>query len=79
MVLVFYVRYRQVEEFCKLPLMPENIRNLNKTALWLGIIASLGVSIVGNFQESNVFSVHLIGAFLAFGLGTVYAGIQVRI
>ena len=34
-------------------------------------------SMVGNFQETTVSSVHFIGASLCFGLGTIYIWIQV--
>lgn len=76
--LAVYIRYREVEEIEKTMENNENVGNLNKKSLWLGFIASFGVSIVGNFQETNVFAIHVLGAFLAFGLGTVYICLQVR-
>ncbi|KAK7098942.1 DNA damage-regulated autophagy modulator protein 2-like [Littorina saxatilis] len=48
----------------------------NKACLVIGIIASLGASVVGNFQEDNVLSVHLLGAAMAFGGGGVYIWMQ---
>ncbi|XP_074660019.1 DNA damage-regulated autophagy modulator protein 1-like isoform X2 [Tubulanus polymorphus] len=45
---------------------------LNKTSLVLGCISSLGLSIVANFQESNIEPVHLSGASLVFVLGVGY-------
>ena len=45
----------------------------------LGLLGSLGVSIVGNFQETSVMVAHFVGASLSFGLGTVYLWIQVLV
>ncbi|ELU15811.1 hypothetical protein CAPTEDRAFT_183312 [Capitella teleta] len=64
-----YVRYRHVRETC---MDRPKILIANKVSLVLGLLAALGVSMVGNFQETNVLVVHLIGAILAFGIGTVY-------
>jgi len=47
-----YARYRQVREY-----LPTSLRHsirLNKASLGLGLLSSLGVSIVGNFQVSCV-------------------------
>ncbi|PIK33723.1 putative DNA damage-regulated autophagy modulator protein 2-like [Apostichopus japonicus] len=45
---------------------------LNRVGFVLGIIACFGMSLVANFQELNVASVHMIGAMLCFGVGSVY-------
>lgn len=45
----------------------------------MGLISSFGLSIVANFQETNVFIVHIIGAFMCFGAGTIYFWIQVGV
>ncbi|CAG2209373.1 DRAM2 [Mytilus edulis] len=42
----------------------------------MGITAALGISLVGNFQETNVIVIHLIGALLAFVVGSIYCWIQ---
>lgn len=42
----------------------------------LGCISAFGLSVVANFQETNVFRVHMIGAMLAFGFGVMYAWSQ---
>jgi len=42
----------------------------------LGIIACIGVTLVGNFQEQNVIVVHLIGAFMTFIFLIPYCLIQ---
>lgn len=77
MALAVYIRYREVKETDRMAGNVDNVENLNNKSLWLGFVAAFGVSVVGNFQETNVFSVHVLGAFLAFGLGTVYICMQV--
>ncbi|XP_066563279.1 modulator of macroautophagy TMEM150B isoform X2 [Amia ocellicauda] len=49
----------------------------NTASLVLGLVCALGCSIVGNFQQSAVMQVHLLGAFLAFFVGVAYFWIQV--
>ncbi|XP_072915854.1 DNA damage-regulated autophagy modulator protein 1 isoform X2 [Hemitrygon akajei] len=44
----------------------------NHAALVLGLLGSLGMCIVANFQETAVRVVHDIGALLTFGMGTLY-------
>jgi len=51
-------------------------RTFSCVILWLGYASAFGVSIVANFQESNVLIIHYFGAFLAFGGGLVYAWAQ---
>lgn len=53
-------------------------RSWNTAAKWCGAIACLGISVVGNFQESTVAGVHFLGALGAFGVGAIYFLIQVR-
>lgn len=72
-----YVRYREIDEIDRTGNY-ENVKIMNKRSVWLGVAASFGVSIVGNFQETNAFVIHVFGAGLAFGVGTVYICIQVR-
>uniref|UniRef100_H2Z5I8 CWH43-like N-terminal domain-containing protein n=1 Tax=Ciona savignyi TaxID=51511 RepID=H2Z5I8_CIOSA len=65
-----YIRYKQQwEKF-------NTVNRLNKFAMFLSVLICLGISLVANFQETSVFSVHILGAMLAFGLGTLYAFIQ---
>lgn len=73
-----YTRYREVQELDKITGTNNKVEKLNKKSLWIGLLSSFGVSIVGNFQETNVFVIHVLGAFLAFGIGTVYICMQVR-
>uniref|UniRef100_T1JKQ3 CWH43-like N-terminal domain-containing protein n=1 Tax=Strigamia maritima TaxID=126957 RepID=T1JKQ3_STRMM len=67
-----YVRYKQVHTYYRYHLSGDNIPRLNKIALVLGWIVPIGVSMVANFQETSLFAVHAIGAFLSFGPGTLY-------
>lgn len=76
---VVYLRYRQVEGWSNIFNVEAKLTKLNVYSLRLGLIASSGVSIVANFQETNIFSIHLLGAFLAFGLGQLYLILNVRI
>lgn len=77
MGIVVYVRYRQICVLCDYHAdLREFTTKLNNRGLWIGFGSCLGISIVANFQETNVRIVHLVGAFLCFGLGTVYFWIQ---
>ncbi|TRY84783.1 hypothetical protein DNTS_025211 [Danionella cerebrum] len=49
---------------------------LNTAGLVLGIISSIGISVLGNFQQTVISAVHLLGALLAFFLGLVYFWVQ---
>lgn len=48
----------------------------NQKSLWIGFLSCFGISIVANFQETNVRIVHYIGALFCFGFGTTYFWIQ---
>ncbi|XP_031176585.1 modulator of macroautophagy TMEM150B [Sander lucioperca] len=48
----------------------------NTASIVLGLISSVGLSILGNFQESVLLSIHLLGAYLAFYLGLAYFWVQ---
>lgn len=77
MGITIYLRYRQIEQLLQHhPDLGSNICQLNKKAVWFGFASCLGISVVGNFQETNVRIVHLIGAFCCFGCGTVYFWLQ---
>lgn len=49
---------------------------MNNKALWIGLGSCLGISIVGNFQETNVRIAHYVGAISCFGCGTIYFWMQ---
>ncbi|KAM8927210.1 modulator of macroautophagy TMEM150B [Pelodytes ibericus] len=50
--------------------------HLNSASLAMGLMAALGTSIVGNFQQSNQLQTHLVGAFMAFVIGNIYFWMQ---
>lgn len=39
-------------------------------------MSCLGLSIVANFQETSLFYVHLVGAFMCLGCGLIYCWLQ---
>jgi hypothetical protein len=77
--MVMYIRYRQVYEYYRRYALSPAVVKHNKIALWTGLLSCFGLSLVANFQETNVIVVHLTGAFLCFGLGTLYVWLQVSI
>ncbi|PSN45364.1 hypothetical protein C0J52_06521 [Blattella germanica] len=76
LVMVVYIRYRQIDECYRSYALPVSIVKHNKISMWFGFVSCFGLSLVANFQETNVIIVHLTGAFLCFGLGTVYIWLQ---
>lgn len=78
--ITIYVRYRQILEIgLRHADVHRMVERINIRSFWVGMGSCLGVSMVGNFQETNVRPVHYAGAFLAFGLGTVYYWMQAYI
>lgn len=78
--ITIYVRYRQVLQlFEHHSDLGNNLLRYNRLAVWYGLVSCLGISIVGNFQETNVRIVHLVGAFCCFGFGTLYFWMQALI
>uniref|UniRef100_U5ESK3 Putative conserved plasma membrane protein n=1 Tax=Corethrella appendiculata TaxID=1370023 RepID=U5ESK3_9DIPT len=75
--ITIYIRYRQIDEYS---IIHSDVRRCvgrkNIIGLWIGITSCLGISIVANFQETNVRIVHFVGAFLCFGAGTIYFWLQ---
>lgn len=72
-IATIYVRYKQVQA-----LNPEGryISRLNKAGLVLGLLSCLGLSLVANFQKTAFFAVHICGAVLTFGMGSLYMFVQ---
>ncbi|XP_022597958.1 DNA damage-regulated autophagy modulator protein 2 [Seriola dumerili] len=69
-----YVRYKQVQALTGV----DNVRlhRLNSFGLLLGVISSFGMCVVANFQKTTLFSMHLVGAVLTFGVGALYILVQ---
>jgi len=70
--ITFYIRYKQVSEYCNSYQLSRRLRKLNYVSLWIGWGGALGLSIVANFQETEVWTVHIIGLYLCFGLGMLW-------
>lgn len=80
MGVTIYIRYRQILQLFEHHAdLGSNLLRYNRLAVWFGLVSCLGISIVGNFQETNVRIVHLVGAFLCFGFGTLYFWMQALI
>ncbi|RWS03022.1 DNA damage-regulated autophagy modulator protein 1-like protein [Dinothrombium tinctorium] len=64
-VLTLYVRYKQIEQYYRDHLSTESALTLTRN--WIcfcfGVISCFGLSIVANFQETNVFVVHMTGLY----------------
>ena len=64
--LTIYVRYRQIIHVTDHhEVLRELTEKLNKRSLWIGLVSCYGISIVANFQETNVRPMHYVGAFSA--------------
>ncbi|KAK5871997.1 hypothetical protein PBY51_012733 [Eleginops maclovinus] len=69
-----YVRYKQVEALTSEEELKLN--RLNFFGLVLGLISSFGMCVVANFQKTTLFSMHLVGAVMTFGVGALYILVQ---
>lgn len=72
-----YVRFKQVEEYLKTRNASSTMKIVNIISALFGLASCIGVSVVGCFQETNILSVHIVGAFLAFEIGAIYLIFQV--
>jgi len=79
---LIYIRYKQVQDHhINSPYdtgQGRAINRYNRACLIIGWVAALGISFVANFQETSVLIVHMIGAWLAFGGGTMYCWVHTR-
>lgn len=75
--LTIYARYRQIVHVTEHhEVLKSLIGAVNKKSLYIGLASCYGISIVANFQETNVRPMHYVGAFTAFGMGTLYFCMQ---
>ncbi|KAM4589006.1 DNA damage-regulated autophagy modulator protein 2b [Odontesthes bonariensis] len=72
-----YVRYKQVEALAGHDEL--KLQRLNRFGLLLGLMSSFGMCVVANFQKTTLFSMHLVGAVLTFGVGALYILVQTLI
>ncbi|XP_031333313.1 DNA damage-regulated autophagy modulator protein 2-like isoform X2 [Photinus pyralis] len=70
-----YIRYRQVRFIQAMAEVNLN-KFWNNLGLVIGILSSIGLTIVGNFQETSILFIHLMGAGMTFGFGSAYMGVQ---
>ena len=67
------LRYWMIEAYMELRMMHEKRYHMfNKLGLTLITLASIGMSVVANFQETNVDLLHYSGAATLFALGGFY-------
>ncbi|XP_077080347.1 DNA damage-regulated autophagy modulator protein 2 isoform X2 [Siphateles boraxobius] len=69
-----YVRYKQVQAL--ISASESGLQLLNFTGLRMGIFSTVGMCVVANFQKTDMISIHLFGAGLTFGPGTLYILVQ---
>jgi DNA damage-regulated autophagy modulator protein 2 len=73
-----YLRHLELRDHVVADIFPR-FKRLSRISLILGWTAALGVSLVANFQEVNQIELHIVGAFMVFGLGAVYMYIETYI
>ncbi|XP_045175772.1 DNA damage-regulated autophagy modulator protein 1-like [Mercenaria mercenaria] len=73
---IIYTRYRQILYHFEQNSPAKYLLHINTAAFITGLLTIFGVSLVGNFQATNILEVHLLGAFLAFGVSFVYMILQ---
>ncbi|XP_018564122.1 DNA damage-regulated autophagy modulator protein 2-like [Anoplophora glabripennis] len=70
-----YIKFRQISYLLNTYNM-EQYATMNKSTFIIGLLAAFGSSIVANFQETNMFFIHWVGAVMVFGCGSVYQCMQ---
>lgn len=73
-VFTVYLRYKQVEALTADS--ETRMLRLNTVGLVLGVLSSLGMCVVANFQKTALFPVHMFGAVLTLGVGALYVLVQ---
>ncbi|GAA48439.1 DNA damage-regulated autophagy modulator protein 2 [Clonorchis sinensis] len=73
-----YLWYKQANARLIVSLRPL-MRCRCRAALCFGLLSSLGISLVANFQETAVWAVHLTGAALLYCCGLVYFAIVTNV
>jgi hypothetical protein len=79
MAATIYLRHSQVANQSKD--VPQKILTMNNISAFLGYLAAIGLSMVGNFQQAmdgrkKQTAVHNLGALLCFDLGVFYGFFQ---
>jgi len=73
-----YIRYKQIEQYCRDHLSGKNVKilRINYVSFVIGLISCLGLTVVANFQEIDLKIVHLTGAITCFTSGLLYCILQ---
>lgn len=79
MFTIMYIRYKQVEYLQEKNEFSKIFNRLNYWSFYVGVISVFGGLIVANFQVGLIFFVHIMGAGICFGFGTLYQILQVII
>jgi len=72
LAVTFYIRYKQVAEQCRSYQIERSYRAVNNLSLLVGWSGALGLSVIANFQETEVYIIHKLGLYLCFGCGLVW-------
>ncbi|XP_056648851.1 DNA damage-regulated autophagy modulator protein 2-like isoform X1 [Diorhabda sublineata] len=75
--IISYVRYMHIAEIQEKNDISGPMKKLNKYSLYIATLSVFGTLIVANFQVTEIFIVHLMGASLCFGFGLLYQMSQV--
>ncbi|CAL4082220.1 unnamed protein product, partial [Meganyctiphanes norvegica] len=67
-----WVRHELIEDYCCQRDTHKSLPWWNNLSSGFGYTGAIGVSLIGNFQANKFSSIHLLGAFLAFGVGNLY-------
>ncbi|XP_045136265.1 DNA damage-regulated autophagy modulator protein 2-like isoform X3 [Portunus trituberculatus] len=69
-------RHKQIESYSSQALINKDLKTTSRVATFFGLLSAFGLFLVGNFQSTSIITIHLIGAVLAFGIGTIYLWMQ---
>lgn len=78
MLATAYVRYRQIKHVCEKHEFGRRVKVFNDISLFIASVSVLGMLMVANFQETNSFIVHIIGAQLCFVGAVIWELFQAR-
>lgn len=73
---VIYGRYLFIKELYRTYDLSDTILYVNRIAGKAGVASVIGMTIVANFQETNVLPIHIFGAAVGLGFGCVYIILQ---
>ncbi|RCN39078.1 hypothetical protein ANCCAN_14980 [Ancylostoma caninum] len=78
-IILFYMRHRQAVEYYGHRLNWEETgwRKVSLALMWVGIVSTVGITIVANFRDAELAAMHAIGALVTFLATMIYAWGQV--